>query len=109
VDHILEVVGGDNVRRAIGALAKGGHLALIGIIQGFGAAFDIVPVLRKRAIVRGVLVGNRRHFEAVNRALETMRIRPVIDAVYPFSETLAAFAHLNRGPFGKVVIAIAEP
>jgi NADPH:quinone reductase-like Zn-dependent oxidoreductase len=51
-----------------------------------------------------VLVGSRRSFERLNDALETTRLRPVIDKVYPFSETVAAFEHLSRGTFGKVVI-----
>jgi uncharacterized protein YbjT (DUF2867 family) len=80
----------------------------LGIIQGIGAAVEIVPLLLKRATVRGVLVGSRRHFEAANRALEALGIRPVIDTVYPLSEAVAAFTHLNRGPFGKVVISVAR-
>jgi NADPH:quinone reductase-like Zn-dependent oxidoreductase len=55
-----------------------------------------------------VLVGSRRTFEDLNRALETFRLRPVIDRVYPFAETPAAFAHLTRGAFGKIVIDVRD-
>ncbi|MBO0799838.1 MAG: zinc-binding dehydrogenase, partial [Blastocatellia bacterium] len=51
-------------------------------------------------------VGSRRSFERLNYGLETTRIRPVIDKVYPFSEAKAAFEHLSRGAFGKVVIDV---
>ena len=34
----------------------------------------------------------------------TSRIKPVIDKVYDFQGAPEAFAHLRRGPFGKVVI-----
>jgi NADPH:quinone reductase-like Zn-dependent oxidoreductase len=103
---IIEVVGGDNVRHAVNALARNGHIALIGLIEAFSLTADIVPLLVQRGAIRGVLVGSRRSFERLNGALETMRLRPVIDKVYPFSEAVAAFEHLSRGPFGKVVIDV---
>jgi NADPH:quinone reductase-like Zn-dependent oxidoreductase len=31
-----------------------------------------------------------------------------IDAVYPFEQAVQAYEHLIRGPFGKVVIKIAD-
>jgi NADPH:quinone reductase-like Zn-dependent oxidoreductase len=105
-DHILEVVGGDNVRRAALALARNGHLALIGLMDGFSLNVDIVPMLAERRGIRGVLVGSRRSFEDLNRALEVIRLRPVIDRVYPFAEAPAAFEHLTRGAFGKIVIDV---
>jgi len=105
---IIEVVGGDNVRHAAAAMARNGHIALIGLIEGLSLTADIPRLLRQRGAIRGVLVGSRRSFERLNDALETTRIRPVIDKVYPFSETVAAFEHLNRGPFGKVVIDVRD-
>lgn len=107
VDHIIEVVGGDNVRRAVDAIARNGHIALVGLIESTTLTADIIRLLHERASIRGVLVGSRKVFETLNRALETTRIRPVIDRVYPFAETPAAFAHLKRGAFGKVVIDVA--
>ena len=105
---IIEVVGGDNVRHAAAALARNGHIALIGLIEGLSLTADISILLRQRGAIRGVLVGSRRSFERLNDAIGTTRIRPVIDKVYPFSETVAAFEHLNRGPFGKVVIDVRD-
>lgn len=108
VDYILEVVGGDNVRRAAQALARNGHLALIGLIDGLTLTVDIVPLLQERRSIRGVVVGSRRSFEDLNRALEAIRLRPVIDHVYRFDEVPAAFEHLVRGAFGKIVIDVGE-
>jgi NADPH:quinone reductase-like Zn-dependent oxidoreductase len=107
-DCILEVVGGANVRRAALALARNGHLALIGLMEGASLDADIVPLLVERRSVRGVLVGSRRHFEDLVRALEILRLHPVIDGVYPFSDVPAAFEHLTRGAFGKVVVDVRE-
>jgi NADPH:quinone reductase-like Zn-dependent oxidoreductase len=105
-DYIIEVVGGDNVRRAANALARNGHLALVGLMGGFTLTADIMPMLVERRAMRGVIVGSRRNFEDLNRALELLRLHPVIDRVYPFDDAPAALAHLTRGAFGKIVIDV---
>jgi NADPH:quinone reductase-like Zn-dependent oxidoreductase len=106
VNHIVEVVGGANTRHAVAALARGGHLALVGVMDGTSIEFDHLPFMLRRQLAHGIIVGSRRQFEAAVRALETTGIRPVIDGVYPFDEARAAFDHLVSGPFGKVVIAV---
>ena len=61
----------------------------------------------KKATLRGIGgVGPRRAFEEMNKALVTLELHPVIDAVYPFADALSAFRHLERGAFGKVVIRV---
>jgi hypothetical protein len=37
-----------------------------------------------------------------------LQLHPVIDAVYPFADALAAYDHRYRGAFGKIVIRIKE-
>jgi NADPH:quinone reductase-like Zn-dependent oxidoreductase len=44
----------------------------------------------------------------MNHALETFRIRPVIDSEYSFAQVSQAFERLNKGPFGKVVIRLND-
>ncbi len=44
----------------------------------------------------------------MNVFLDLHKIKPVIDRVYNFDEAVQAFEHLSRGPFGKVVIKIAN-
>lgn len=60
----------------------------------------------KRAIIQGITVGHRRALEDLCRAVEHHQIKPAIDKVYSFSEAKTAFSHLDRGPFGKIVIRI---
>jgi NADPH:quinone reductase-like Zn-dependent oxidoreductase len=52
-------------------------------------------------------VGHKRAFENMNRAVDQYEIKPVIDQVYEFADVHAAFAHLEKGPFGKVVVRVA--
>jgi NADPH:quinone reductase-like Zn-dependent oxidoreductase len=44
-------------------------------------------------------------FEAMCRAIELHRIKPVVDKVFPFTEARAAFAAMAAGEhFGKIVL-----
>ena len=108
VDHILETIGGDNLIRSMDALAAGGRIALIGFLNGQTLQLPAVPMMLKRSILQGISVGHRRAFETMNRAIDHHHIKPVIDTVYPIQDALSAFDHLERGPFGKVVIRLAR-
>lgn len=106
VDHVLEVIGGDNLRQSILALANGGRISQIGFLHSSEIIMNVTPLLLKRAVIQGVSVGHRRAFEDMSRAIDKHQIRPVIDKVYPFEDAHAAFHHIERGPFGKVVISL---
>lgn len=104
VDHVVEVVGGGNVAAAGQAVRNGGQIHLIGA-QASGQ-IDPTPLRRRNVVMRGVYVGSRADFEAMNRAIEWHRYRPVVDRVFGFEDAAGAFAHLRgQGHVGKVVIA----
>jgi len=105
VKHVLEMVGGDNARRSLDALAADGRLSVIGLLGGMEMTLPIVPFLRNRITVQGISIGHRRAFERMNEAIDALGIKPVVDTVYPFAEVRRAFDHLEKGPFGKIVIA----
>ncbi len=105
VHIVVEVGGAGTLERSIKAIRIGGHIALIGVLAGTGA-FNPIPILMKAVRVQGVFVGSRAMFEDMNRLIVGESIRPVIDRVFPFSESLAAFNYLESGShFGKVVIS----
>jgi NADPH:quinone reductase-like Zn-dependent oxidoreductase len=106
VKHVLEMVGGDNMRRSVNALSADGRISLIGLLGGMEFSLPILPFIRNRLVIQGISIGHRRSFERMNEAIEACGIKPVIDTVYPFEEAPRAFSHLARGPFGKIVIAM---
>ena len=106
VDHVLELIGGDNISESAAALASGGRIAQIGFMKGSEIILSAVPMMLKRAIIQGVSVGHRRAFEDMNCAIDEHGLKPVIEKVYAFGDVRAAFDHLERGPFGKVVVRL---
>lgn len=106
VDHVLELIGGDNIRESAAALGSGGRIAQIGFMGGADITLSAVPMMLKRATIQGISVGHRRAFEDMNRAIDHHKLKPVIDRTYDFDDAPAAFRHLEAGPFGKIVISL---
>jgi NADPH:quinone reductase-like Zn-dependent oxidoreductase len=107
VDQVVEVGGAGTIAKSLGALRLGGKISMIGVLSG---AADLNPMLimGKRANVQGISVGSTQMFEALNRAIAVARMKPVIDKVFPFEETPAAFRHMQSAQhFGKIVIDLS--
>jgi len=107
VDQVVEVGGAGTIAKSLGALRMGGKISMIGVLSG---AADLNPMLimGKRANVQGISVGSTQMFEAMNRAIAVARMKPVIDKVFAFEQTPAAFRHMQSAQhFGKIVIDLA--
>jgi NADPH:quinone reductase-like Zn-dependent oxidoreductase len=66
---------------------------------------DPLRVLRRSVRLQGILVGSRRMFEDMNRAIAVNKLRPVIDKVFAFEEAREALAYMESGShFGKIVL-----
>jgi len=105
-DHILEIAGGDNLGRSLQAIRIGGRISMIGLLGGdrFGGPTGLM--LYKRATLAGIGVGSRRALEDMVRAIDTLKLMPVLDASYSFDELPAALAHLESGAFGKITVKV---
>jgi NADPH:quinone reductase-like Zn-dependent oxidoreductase len=89
------------------AVRAGGHIALIGVLSGHSAEVNPMPILMKSICVHGIFVGSRAMFEAMNRAIESSQLHPVVDRVFDFQRAPLAFKYLESGAhFGKVAIRI---
>ncbi|WP_233595868.1 NAD(P)-dependent alcohol dehydrogenase [Corallococcus sp. CA031C] len=104
VDHILELVGGAHLGRSIEAVALHGRISVIGVFEGFTVTGPSAPLLLKEPTIRGINVGHRRALEELVRGVDRLGLKPVIDRRYGLEELPAALEHLERGPFGKIVV-----
>ncbi len=108
VDHIVEVGGPGTLEQSMKAIKCSGHIALIGVLTGFGPpATSLFPLLARNVCLNGIYVGPRDAFERLVTFLETHAIEPVIDREYGFADARDAFQYLASGKhFGKVVIRV---
>jgi NADPH:quinone reductase-like Zn-dependent oxidoreductase len=107
VDQVIDVGGTGTLAESFQATRYGGTVSVIGLLTGVGAATDPLPVLFRALRLEGVRVGSTAMFEAMNRALEVLRIAPVIDEVFPIERARDALVKLEAGKhFGKIVVRI---
>ena len=105
VEHIMELGGAGTLARSYRALAFGGKIALIGFRPDSTGDCNPAPLMMKDGHIDGVGVGSTRMFEDMLRAIEINRIKPPVDRVFPFAETVDAFKYLASGSLvGKIVI-----
>lgn len=104
VDHVVEVLGGDQLERSIAAAAWGGHIAVVGFMDQHKSSVSIPSLLWSSLRIHGIGVGSQKDMQDLLTFLESHPIQPIIESTYDFVDAPSAFDHLDRGPFGKVVI-----
>lgn len=108
VDVTVDVAGGDGLNKSILATRAAGVIAQVGFLTGQTTQLQLMPLIFRQTTIRGIAVAPRSSFDRMNPFLDRHGIRPVIDKVYGFGEAVQAFEHLSRGPFGKIVIKVAD-
>ncbi|MEX0921715.1 MAG: NAD(P)-dependent alcohol dehydrogenase [Rhodovibrionaceae bacterium] len=107
VDRVVEVGGPATVNQSLQAVARGGEVVLIGFLTSENPGIDYFDLKGTGATLRAISVGDRPGLEALVRAVALSGLQPVIDRVFPFGQTRAAFEYLQSGKhIGKVVVEI---
>lgn len=105
VDLVVEVGGAGTLNESLRAVRIGGQISLIGVLSGVSGEINTVSILMKSVRVRGIYVGSREMFEAMNQAITLHQIKPIVDRVFPFSEAREALKYMESGShFGKICL-----
>jgi NADPH2:quinone reductase len=116
-DVILDMVGGEYLKRGLDALALNGRLVMIAFKQGRQVELDASVIQKKHLVLTGSRLRSRPVLEkariaaAVRKAVwplfESGAMRPVIDSTFPLAE--AAKAHGRMGisaHIGKILLTM---
>ena len=105
-DLILELGGEKTLPQSLRCIRPGGTIAMIGILSGSAIAASLGLIITRQVRLQGITVGHRDGFEAMLRAMEQHRIKPIVDRVFAFEELKEAMVYLKSGAqFGKVCIS----
>jgi NADPH:quinone reductase len=115
VDVVLDWIGAPYLENHVNILKYRGRLVVIGLMGGTTAEINLAPVLMKRLRIMGSVLRSQSKDEKAEIAreftktvlplLESGKVRPVIDSVYPVGKAEEAHLRLRRGEhFGKVVL-----
>jgi NADPH:quinone reductase-like Zn-dependent oxidoreductase len=114
-DVVLELVGGDNLRANLEALAVGGRIAIIGVGAGATAELNLFGLMAKRGRIHGSLLRPRPLEEKALAARRVERhalpllasgaLTVPIAATFPMREATAAYERFAEGgKLGKIVL-----
>jgi NADPH:quinone reductase-like Zn-dependent oxidoreductase len=109
VDVVVEVGGAGTLPKSYAALGWGGKISLIGVMTQTENPAQLNPIgmAFKNGSLHGVMVGCRRMFEDMLKAMSANDIRPLVDRVFAFEDARGAYETAMAGDFvGKVVIRI---
>jgi NADPH:quinone reductase-like Zn-dependent oxidoreductase len=105
VDHVVEIGGAGTLNQSMIAARQGGHIALIGILAGFGGPVSTVTLMSKQLRVQGLTVGSRKHQQDLVRAMEKWGLKPVLDKSFALGDLADAFRYQESGAhFGKIIV-----
>jgi NADPH2:quinone reductase len=94
-------------------LGLGGRISVVGRSGGPVPEFNTASLFFRRNRIGGVHVGDytpeaaQVAWKEIVDRLDKLGKRPVVDSVLPFEEVKAAFARLDQGPMGKVLVKVS--
>lgn len=107
-DLIFDAVGNRSVSEYQRALSPNGICSVAGFTS-LSRLFQFMLLGGKKVGLMETAKGNKKDLLFIKELLEAGKVVPVIDRVYPFSETAEAIRYLEKGHAqGKVVITV-EP
>lgn len=105
VEHVVEVVGG-NLSLSLQAMRTGGALYIVGALSRQPIQFPSLLAIKGNLRIVALTVGSRRHQQDMVRAVESSKLVPALDQVFPLTELRGAFDRLtSRRHIGKIGIA----
>ena len=105
VDHVIEVGGPATLAQSMNAARVGAHISVIGILTGVGGEISIVTALVKQLRLQALIVGSRAQQQAMVKAINTNKMRPIIDTVFPLESIVEAFRYQeSHKHFGKICL-----
>jgi NADPH2:quinone reductase len=115
VDLVVDNVGGGYLPAAIDTLGNLGKVSLVGRLAGPVPSFNTATLFFRRIRMGGVAMSANTPQESsaawheVRALLARTHARPLFDSVHPFDRLLEAFDRLEKGPMGKVLLAVNPP
>lgn len=118
VDVVFDMIGGSYLPRNLQALATEGRLVMIATQGGAKGEIDVLRIMQQRLVITGSTLRPRSaEFKRAIRdqlnqhvwpLLASGRIRPVVDAVFPFAEAGKAHAYMEGSTHkGKIILAVS--
>lgn len=117
INVILDMIGGDYIQKNLNIAAPEARIVNIAYMKGFKAEVNFAPLLMKRITMTGSTLRAQTFAQKAIMVQEVMkhifphlesgRIKPIIDSIYPLEQVEQAHGHMEGGQhMGKIIIKI---
>ncbi|HEY9014633.1 MAG TPA: zinc-binding dehydrogenase [Gemmatimonadales bacterium] len=107
-DVVVDSVGEQTWRHSLRSLRRGGRLLICGATSGPMVSLDLRRLFWHQWSILGSTLGSREEYAEIVRLAAQGKLWPVVDQVFPWDQSLAAFERLAQGEqVGKLVIEVA--
>lgn len=114
VSLALDTLGGPFLEKCIRMTTAHGRILVIGLLAALKSEITLGMLIHKNLTVQGLSVSAftadeaQQAWKSVLECFANSSKRPLISRVFSMEEVQEAFAHLQEGPLGKVVVRITE-
>ena len=106
-DLVVDVGGKATLSQSVGSLADGGTLSVVGGLTGYDGDISAWGLLMKAAAAQTVFVGSRADYLRMLAFMESHRLHPLIERVFPLDAYEDALKLMATGQFtGKIVLTV---
>jgi NADPH2:quinone reductase len=117
INVILDMIGGDYIQKNLNLAAPEGRIVNIAYMKGFKAEVNFAPLLMKRLTMTGSTLRAQTFAQKsvmvqeilthIFPLLDSGRIKPIIDSIYPLEQVEQAHGHMLGGQhMGKIILKI---
>lgn len=107
VDVVVDVAGGTTLSNSLKVCNFGARVAVVGVLGGKESTIEIRDLLKHQVQVRGIFMESTEELRAFIQAVDSFKLIPSVDSIFPFEKAVDAFKHLEaQKHIGKVVISI---
>ena len=105
VDLVFEHIGPETWEKSMLCLKRGGRIVTCGATSGPTVNLDIRFLFARQLSISGCYMGSKSELLKILELIESGRLKPVVDSVFPLVDAVAAQTKmLERKQFGKIVL-----
>lgn len=107
IDLVIDSVGAATFNRSLKVLKKGGRIVTFGATTDDNIDLNLRDFFYGQYQLFGSTMGSREELRELLELMEKHELHPVVDKVFPLTETEQAFEYLQAGgQFGKIALKI---
>jgi NADPH:quinone reductase-like Zn-dependent oxidoreductase len=107
-DIVIDSAGGEQFSKLPELMMPGGRIAVFGRTAGNIPDLSTRTLYWKQISIHGTTMGTRDEFLSMLDFVESRKLKPIVDSIYPLEQAEEAMRRMEKGDqFGKIVLKIS--